>query len=611
MDDCFYTATGYNLWKWDLRKREKTKINFKSTPYKINEEKIKILTILPITNNRVIIGTSHGLMLFNNYNESLLPIQYNESDYSSAPIHLTNSIAYSGGNIWVATTKEGLKRYSLNTNTLYSYVSDILDSTALWGNTTTCVFISKNGTVWTAGTGLNKYNPKNDGFEHFTTDNELTSNDILGISEDSHQNLWLITSNGISVFNPKFENFKTIYIDQQNLFIDYTGAIKALNDSRMAIGPTKGLYIINPDSILHQKIKHNIQITNIVIHDKTIGFNRDYQQNTIFDYPENTISFEFASLDYFNTKNLIYEYRLLGFDPKWITTGANSRIARFTGLPAGNYIFEVRVKNNPILKEKNTIQYKFSIRKPSWQKLWFIALSILFFTIPVLLFIYLRVSKLRQEKRSLVLEQQLLRSQMNPHFIYNSLGAIQSYILNHNPLDAAVYLSKISDLVRHILQNSREERISFAQEIATLKNYLDLQMLRFENKFEFSIEYDNQKISDTLMIPPMLAQPFIENSIEHGFNNIDYKGQIRIEFILEDKQLIYKITDNGIGINKSNIKKSNKSEHTSLGTIISKNRIENLKKTINKDFKIDITDLSITNKDSHGTMVEILISLNN
>ncbi|NQV01683.1 MAG: histidine kinase [Bacteroidia bacterium] len=149
----------------------------------------------------------------------------------------------------------------------------------------------------------------------------------------------------------------------------------------------------------------------------------------------------------------------------------------------------------------------------------------------ILAIMLIRQNRLREQQKILLLQQKLFRSQMNPHFLFNSLSSIHNYIIHEEPAKAGQYLSKFSKLMRNILDCSVEEYIPLEEEITTIETYLDLQKLRFPEKFDFSIEVDKAIDTESITIPPMLLQPFIENSIEHGFKHKEGKGNIKISFI--------------------------------------------------------------------------------
>jgi tetratricopeptide (TPR) repeat protein len=144
--------------------------------------------------------------------------------------------------------------------------------------------------------------------------------------------------------------------------------------------------------------------------------------------------------------------------------------------------------------------------------------SLLMILLLTILF-WLQRKRFKSDRKALVLEQKLLRSQMNPHFLFNALTGIQNFIVAQKPDKASIYLSKFANLVRNILDNSVEELVPLEKEISTIENYLELQKVRYAGKFDYHIEIDDNLDPETVMIPPMLAQPFIENSIEHGIKH--------------------------------------------------------------------------------------------
>ncbi|WP_244248520.1 sensor histidine kinase [Flavobacterium foetidum] len=180
----------------------------------------------------------------------------------------------------------------------------------------------------------------------------------------------------------------------------------------------------------------------------------------------------------------------------------------------------------------------------------------------------------------LSLERRLLRSQMDPHFIFNALGNIQSMILQKDTIPAVSYLNKFAKLTRQILEQSRKETISVEEEIRTLKNYIELQQLRLNNGFDYSIICD-ESVENDLLIPPLLIQPFIENAVEHGLKPIAKNGngllEIYFELASDEQNLICTIKDNGIGLAASRKLKLN-DNHQSLSTTITDERLSKMQK---------------------------------
>lgn len=230
-------------------------------------------------------------------------------------------------------------------------------------------------------------------------------------------------------------------------------------------------------------------------------------------------------------------------------------------------------------------------------------------------FLVLNQNKLRAKQRAaeleqnaMKLEQQLLRSQMNPHFIFNSLNAIQSFLYDHNPEEAGNYLSKFAILVRLILENSRREFIPLEKEIKFLEHYLELQQLRFEDAFDFEIITSSDIDIKATAIPPMLAQPFIENAVEHGFQRLKDKGQITVNFELKEKELLFTITDNGIGRTAAaKLYGTQNGNHASLATQITEERLTILNKRHDQSINMRIVDLNSSNNGNSGTKVTFQI----
>jgi len=222
----------------------------------------------------------------------------------------------------------------------------------------------------------------------------------------------------------------------------------------------------------------------------------------------------------------------------------------------------------------------------------------------IITYLLLRQYKIQSTQKMLQLKHRLLRNQMNPHFIFNALIAIQNFIYKNDPRKSGKYLSSFSKLVRAILENSRNEYIPLSKELQWLENYLDLQLLRFNDQFDFDIHVDSTLDLESVLIPPMLTQPFIENALEHGLKNIDYHGQLSVQFALKENSLMVTIQDNGIGILPLIDKSFQKEKHTSLATTITKERLDFLNKKRKQKIHLEITSVEPT-----GTSVMFSIPL--
>ena len=218
---------------------------------------------------------------------------------------------------------------------------------------------------------------------------------------------------------------------------------------------------------------------------------------------------------------------------------------------------------------------------------------------------------LKNEKKILSLKQKALRSQMNPHFVFNALNSIKLYIIENEQQKATFYLNKFSKLIRKILESSTVQEITLAEEIKTLKLYLCIENIRFSNEINFTLKIDSSIDLKTIKIPPLALQPFLENSIWHGLSSKgkNKKMMVQIEKISSD-YLQINIEDNGIGrINAAKIKAKKSINRTSMGINLTKDRLTNFVKQFNNDYSIIYEDLKDNKNNATGTKVIIKLPL--
>jgi LytS/YehU family sensor histidine kinase len=231
----------------------------------------------------------------------------------------------------------------------------------------------------------------------------------------------------------------------------------------------------------------------------------------------------------------------------------------------------------------------------------------------------LRIQNLENEKkqhamqqRTAELEMQALRAQMNPHFIFNCLNAINHFILVNEVNTASDYLTKFSRLIRIVLDNSFKKNIFLSEELEYLHLYIALEQIRFDHHFSYRISFEQVHDIDAIVIPPMLLQPFIENAIWHGLMFKEGNGILTIELKKENETLICLITDNGIGRKRSaELKSSLSSNKKSFGMNITASRLQLLNEGLGNRIGLEITDLLDTAGQSAGTRVVITIPMEN
>jgi tetratricopeptide (TPR) repeat protein len=235
-----------------------------------------------------------------------------------------------------------------------------------------------------------------------------------------------------------------------------------------------------------------------------------------------------------------------------------------------------------------------------------IGLGGLFILLILVGFLFLRQNELKNNHKNILLEQKLLRLQMNPHFIFNAFSNILKFVDNQENKKASEYLTKFSKLLRTTLESTREDLVPFEKEVGTLRNYLELQKLRYPDQFEYSVEVDKNIEEEEIAIPPMLVQPFIENALEHGIRHKKEKGRIDIRFFLQGKKIQCEVEDNGVGREKAwEAEYTERPDHKSLATDIIKDRIKVLNRKFRQKIKLEIIDIKSIDHKAMGTKVLI------
>ena len=227
----------------------------------------------------------------------------------------------------------------------------------------------------------------------------------------------------------------------------------------------------------------------------------------------------------------------------------------------------------------------------------------------LILYILYRQYQLKNEKKLLTLEQSMLRSQMNPHFLFNSLNSIKLYIINNEKKNAVYYLNKFSKLVRKILEASSLKEISLAEELETIELYMNIENIRFSNEINFDISIEDGIDTHAIKIPSLILQPFLENAIWHGLSSKEGDKSIHINVKKENDYFTsISISDNGIGRKAAEIIKENKVlKRKSIGIDITKERLANFSKDYENSFDFEIKDLYDENNNSSGTKIVIHI----
>jgi hypothetical protein len=507
-------------------------------------------------------------------------------------------------NIWVGTTNKGLSVF----NPLEEKVINFLNNTKhdiRPGQKIQCLYKGVDGKIWIGANGLFYYDGEQNTFKAIEPNHPLLQNEIMAILEDDHRNLWIATTDGmvkLAIDNHKMQAFHT---KDGLIGEEFTGAAHKLEDGRLAFGTKSGLVVFNPIDVRSNKYIPIPFLSGFKIFEEEHDSLLNKGMPIVLDYNRNYISFTFSSTEYSSPEQAKYAYRLQNFEEDWRFTSGANRVAKYTYLEPGRYNFLLKTANADGLWNEEILKKEITINPPYWLTTWFISLEVLLAMGLIYAIIKYREYNINERHEADLLEQKLLRAQMNPHFIFNALGTIQSYIFSHAPLEAGGYLAKFAQLMRSILYSSKEEWITLEEEIAIIENYIFMQKLRYEDKWTSELVIDPRLDPEITMIPPMLAQPFIENAIEHGLKSKKEKGKLLVRIKKEQKKILVSIEDNGIGIEASRAKKAKK--HKSLAVEITKKRLKMLgKKGI---YQIQFKALQDANGTPCGTQVNYSLPL--
>jgi ligand-binding sensor domain-containing protein len=445
---------------------------------------------------------------------------------------------------------------------------------------------------------------------------------VVEITDD---NKLLVGSNqGISIIDlDKYYADKSIIIKNYGKEEGFEGVECNINaiykdGNKYLIGTVNGLYQYTKDREIVNLNESKLQITNIKLSYKDTAL----AQGSKLKYNENNLIFYFRGVSLTNPERVNYTYKLEGLDNNW-TPITKDNFATYPNLPPGDYTFMVKSTNNEGKWNQTPVTFKFTIRNPYWQTGWFYMLGVSGLVGVLYFLLNIRLAQVRKSEKENFNKQlditkhelKALRAQMNPHFIFNSLNSIQHFIVKNNDEHAIKYLNKFARLIRMILDNSESSTVTIKEEIDALKIYIELEIMRFENKFSFQMEIDSNIDIELEEIPSMLIQPYVENAILHGLTSrTDNAGVLKIQIKKQrddnTELIICTIEDNGIGREKSAESKTLSGKmHRSLGMKVTADRLSLLNDINESAMSVNITDLKNDNGTAAGTKVEIYIPI--
>ena len=458
--------------------------------------------------------------------------------------------------------------------------------------------------------GLVKYIPDENKFEFILDPANPEGYEMLRILQDSTGTFWIKSTSGIQSYNDTEKKFRHFSSDIGLPIINEGITIFSLVDNKyIMLGSPGVITTFNPYLVGNNTKSAALLFTDISIDGKpTIPLQVSGIEKKIIVHPgEVNIEIHIALLNYtIWQQNKLY-YRLSGKDNEWIET-KDGDISLYS-LPPGEYVLKIKGINRDVLAGESTDQLLIIV-KPYWyQSLTFRLFCLLALAAAMYLFIRWRIKSV---KVAAALKQQItetemaaLKAQMNPHFMFNCINSIDAFIQSNDKYNATLYLNKFAKLIRNVLDSSKQNLVTFSKDIETLKLYIELEELRSENKFTSILNIDEELMSSDYKVPPLIIQPFVENAIIHGLRNKETNdGILSVNISKTEQQIVYSITDNGIGRTAS--QKINTGKEKSYGMEMSYERI----KLFNKETtaSVTITDL-YENEKATGTNIQAHLNI--
>lgn len=574
--------------------------------------------------NNIWIATDNGLNLFLPEKNKFRRFLHDPDDANS----ISNNVVYyihedNQKKIWLSTLG-GINIYDPSTGHFKAMKKNPEKFQSLSSDKIFSTFEDSEGYLWvaTCGGGLNRFNKNTGEIIFFTEEDGLSNNVVYNIFEDSNSNLWITTNYGLSKYNKKSNTFINYDVKdgiQSNEF-NLNACYKNPYSGEIFIGGMNGFNAFIPEKVLTNTYIPPVVISSVKINDRS-DYNTIENGDTLYlSFDNSFFSIQFSALDFSNPSKNKYSYILEGYDDKWLYTDAYKNFCEYTQVNPGIYTFRVKGSNGDAVWNNTGMFFTIIVSTPWYQTWWFIFITVIIIGSIITYLVYMRMKNiqikhegekqiLEIEKQMFSLEQTALRLQMNPHFIFNSLNSIQSFVIANDTDKAIHYLAKFSQLMRFILSHSQQSFVPIADEIKAMSIYLDIERLRFDFKFTYDFKIDPAIDTEFTEIPPMIIQPYIENAIIHGILNKEGSGHISISVgIIDEKFLLCTIEDNGIGREKALlIRERSDLKHKSKGMMITQKRLDILNERSETQKNITITDLKDENNQASGTKVEVVI----
>jgi ligand-binding sensor domain-containing protein/signal transduction histidine kinase len=515
------------------------------------------------------------------------------------------------GVCWLATLGHGLISWDRSKGKIAFFQNKLSQASSIQNNRVEYLKIDPKGIIWLAtGSGLESYDPIKKKWNHYRLDSLSTGSrvNVLALQNDSV--IWVSNNSGISKLNTLTQQW-THYNVKDGILNPYfyERCFYKNQSGELFFGGRKGVVYFDPGKINRNEYPPKIYFDEIKVDNIELeSLNPNHPQLDL-NWRNQFFEINYKAVHLSNPKEISYQYRLLPIQKDWINTTQTQLF--YSALPSGRYTLEILAANSDDVWMTGPKSLSLLVRPPFWERLWFKILTGLLL-ISVLAF-YIRRREKNISKRAAIqikineLERAALRAQMSPHFVFNSMSGIQYFITSGNEESALRLLTKLSRLIRRVLEYADQSSIPLEEELLLLENYVELEQMRFAKTIDYQTYLAPDIYPEQIQLPPMLIQPILENAINHGLrpSTNPYK-QLRLSISkLAEHQLNIKIEDNGIG--RKAATKNKVSWHHSKGTTIVRSRLKLAGEQIKVNTKFQITDQYQADGTPCGTTVELIV----
>gem|GEM_PF-6745129 len=569
---------------------------------------------------RIWIGGYGGLFLFSETQgilDTFKPIAVDED----AGHFIQTIVGDASGNLWFASDLRGLGMLNPGTREMKQFIPVEGDTNSLPSFSVVDLDIDQNNMLWVAtDVALVRFDPvtykmtsydRNDGFEN----DHISS--VVCLPDGK---IWVSTHSGISCLDP-VTNEIVNYGEKDGMsnFSYYRRSKLYATNGTLYFGGKNGVDYFHPGHLRSNPTAPIMFLSGLTVNNgqKISGFDMPGDSAGLnLTYRDKVLEIEFAGIYFANQADIRYEYKMDALHDNWIDLG-HQRSVLFSNLPPGDYVFRARAISGDNVWSAKDLVIPVHIAPPFYATAWFrflatfVLIGLLYFIIRFREHSIKKKEKLEAEvsRKIVELERRALQAQMNPHFIYNSMNSIQQFMILHDMEGAMKYLTKFSRILRTVLNISAQNRIPLTDEITLIRDYLELENMRFPDKFTYDIHISPDINTHTVEIPPFFIQPQVENAIRHGLLKKSTPGHLRIEITADEVHLFVIVEDNGIGREAAQQAKSGETiVNESKGLAIVEERLSHMHSSNGfKPFKI--IDLYDTAHNPSGTRVEIILPL--